>query len=381
MHGKFSRLRVGTAGMTAVAVLTLAACGSSSSPAATAANTSTAPSSSTGSSATAAPASGATSSAAVSTSAATGGSAKGGTIYNVVKLAGGGWFNRMETGNKKWVSMNAGFTVEQKSGSDSSPEKQIAVLSNLIPQKPVAISVVPNDPQSLQAVLKRAHDAGIVIVSQEAAGMKNTDADIEAFQGADYGAHQMDLLAKCIGSAGGQYAQFVGALTVTSHMDWAAGALAQAKAHYPSITRIGDPISSNESEDTAYEQTKQLLAKYPNIKGILGAASTDVAGAGRAVAEAGKSGSICVVGTSLPSISGALLKTGAVDEITFWDPALAGEAMLNAAKMLLGGQKIVTGSNLGVAGYSNMTQDQSSTTYYGNAWVDVTSANAAQYPF
>ncbi|MDX6206417.1 MAG: simple sugar transport system substrate-binding protein, partial [Frankiales bacterium] len=198
MHGKITRLHIGTAGMTAVAVLTLAACGSNSSPAATAANTSTAPSSSTGSSAAAAPASGATNSGAVSTSAATGGSAKGGAIYNVVKLAGGGWFNRMETGNKKWASMNAGFTVEQKSGSDSSPEKQIAVLSNLIPQKPVAISVVPNDPQSLQAVLKRAHDAGIVIVSQEAAGMKNTDADIEAFQGANYGAHQMDLLAKCI---------------------------------------------------------------------------------------------------------------------------------------------------------------------------------------
>jgi simple sugar transport system substrate-binding protein len=312
----------------------------------------------------------------------TAGGKTGGTIYNVVKLSGGGWFNRMEVGNKEWVQQHSGYKVVQTAGADSSPEKQIAVLSDLIPQKPVAFTVVPNDPKSLESVLKRVQDAGIIVVSQEAAGMKNTNADIEAFDGPTYGAHQMDLLAKCMGTGGGKYAQFVGALTVTSHMQWAQGALDQAKAKYPSITRIGDPISSDESQDKAYQRTKELLARYADIKGILGAASTDVAGAGRAIQEAGKAGQVCVIGTSLPSISGDLMKTGAVDEITFWDPGLAGQAMLNAAKMLADRGAIKTGADLSVEGYNKLTQDKDSpTTFYGSAWVDVTTANAGKYQF
>ena len=73
-------------------------------------------------------------------------------------------------------------------------------------------------------------------------------------------------------------------------------------------------------------QAKEILAKYPNIKGFQGSASTDVAGIGRAVEEAGLQDKVSVVGTSLPSIAGDLLTTGAIDAIGFWDPAVAGAA-------------------------------------------------------
>ena len=302
------------------------------------------------------------------------------SYVNIVKLAGGDWFNRMDVGNQEWATAN-NATVRQTAGDDSSPEKQIAVINGVIPQKPAAITVVPNSPASLEAVLKRAQEAGIVVVTHEAAGIKNTDADIEAFDNEEYGAHQMDLLSDCMGGTG-QYAHMVGGLTVASHMAWVKGAADQAKGTYPGITSIGDPISSDESADNAYQRTKELLAKYPDLKGVLGSASTDVVGIGKAVAEMGKAGKVCVIGTSLPSYTKDQLQSGAITAITFWDPALAGKAMLAIARKLQNGEKIVAGTDLGIPGYDNLTQSSDSpTTFYGSAWVDVTAKNFQDYPF
>lgn len=303
-----------------------------------------------------------------------------GSYVNVVKLSGGDWFNRMEVGNQEWANENDA-TVRQTAGDDSSPEKQISVINGVIPQKPTAITVVPNSPEALESVLQRARDAGIIVVTHEGAGIKNTDADIEAFNDHEYGAHQMDLLAECMGGSG-SYAHLVGGLTVASHLAWVEGAEGRAESEYVDVKSIGDPISSEESADNAYQRTKELLAKYPDIKGFLGAASTDVVGIGKAVSEAGRTDDICVVGTSLPSYTNDMLESGAIDTITFWDPALAGKAMLTIADLLANGEKLADGTDLGIPGYESLTQsEESATTFYGSAWVDVTKDNAGDYAF
>lgn len=315
------------------------------------------------------------------TSGATSGGASGGqrTIVNVVKLAGGDWFNRMEVGNQEYAKEH-GIKVTQTAGDDSSEEKQIAVINDLIAQKPSALTVVPNTPASLENVLARAKSNGIVVVTGEAAGMKGVDADVEAFVNQDYGAHQLDLLAKCMGDSG-TFAHFVGSLTTTSHNEWVEGANARL-SKYPNIKSIGDPISSDESQDTAYQRAKELLAKYPDIKGFIGSASTDIAGIGRAIQEAGKQDSTCVVGTSTPAIVGTLIDDGSVDVITGWDPALQGKAMLAAAELILDGKTLQDGQDLGIDGYTKLVQDKNSpTTFYGNAWIDITKDNTKDYPF
>lgn len=311
----------------------------------------------------------------------TNGGADNQTVINIVKLSGGDWFNRMDVLDQEWVAENPGWTVAQRAGDDASEEKQIAIINDAIPQKPLALTVVPNSPQSVEAVLKRAQDAGIIVVTHEAPDIKNASANIEAFDNNAYGAFQMDKLADCMGGEG-QYAHIVGSLTVASHNAWAKGALAEAEANYPGITRVADPISSDENEDTAYQRTKELLSTYPDIKGFLGSASTDIAGIGRAVAEAGRADSTCVIGTSTPSTAGELLKTGAVDVITGWDPGLAGQAMLEAVQILKDGGTLEDGMNLNVPGYEAMTKDPDQKhNFYGDAWIAITPDNMSDYPF
>ena len=87
----------------------------------------------------------------------------------------------------------------------------------------------------------------------------------------------------------------------------------------------------------------------------------------------------CVVGTSLPSIAGQYLESGAVKAINFWDPADAGYLMQKIGVMLLKSERITDGMDLGLPGYNKVKLDGK--VIYGQAWVDVTKENAAKYPF
>ena len=72
----------------------------------------------------------------------------------------------------------------------------------MIPQKPTAITVVPNSPETLQNVLGQARGQGIKVVSHEATGIQNADIDIEAFDNAAFGRQIMQNLAQCMGQQG-----------------------------------------------------------------------------------------------------------------------------------------------------------------------------------
>jgi simple sugar transport system substrate-binding protein len=263
--------------------------------------------------------------------------------------------------------------------TDASAEKQAKMVEDLIAQKVTGIGIVPNDVASIDGVIKKAKKAGIKVVTHEAGGIKNADANIEAFENAAYGAVMMDNLATCMGNSG-KYVAFVGTLTNGSHNEWVAGAYEQAKSKYPNITRVEDPIESKEDADVAYNKTKELLKKYPDLKGFEGSSANDVVGIGRAVEELGLNDKVCVMGTSIPSMTNKLLQTGAIDKIFFWDSALAGQAMLNMLELLNKGQKIKAGMDLKVKGYNKITVSKTNPkSFNGAAWVIVDKNNASKY--
>jgi simple sugar transport system substrate-binding protein len=295
-----------------------------------------------------------------------------------VKLIGVGWFDNMDKGIKAWAKSNK-VDATMTGATDASPEKQSKMVEDLIAQKVTGIGIVPNDVASIDGVIAKAKRAGIKVVTHEASAIKNADANIEAFNNAAYGAVIMDNLATCMGNAG-QYAAFVGTLTNGSHNEWVAGALAQAKKKYSGITRVEDPIESKENAETAYDKTKELIKKYPNIKGIQGSSANDVVGIGKAVEELGLNDKVCVMGTSIPSMTSKYLTTGAIDKIFFWDSALAGKAMLNMLEILNKGGKITPGMNLKVPGYNKITKAKGSAKgWEGSAWVIVDKNNMAKY--
>jgi simple sugar transport system substrate-binding protein len=299
-------------------------------------------------------------------------------IVTVVKLMGVQWFDRMEQGVRKFATDNPEVTTEEMGPPQADAALQVQMIQDLIAKRVNAICVVPNSPETLEPVLKRAMSRKIVVIGHEGADLQNVDHDIEAFDNVAYGEHLMEAMATRTNGEG-EYAIFVGHLTAKSHNQWADGAIALQKTKYPKMKLVTERIESNEDQQTAYAKTKELLRTYPNLKAIQGSAATDTAGIGLAIEEAGLQGKIAVVGTSLVSVSGKYLQSGSVSMISFWDPSLAGYVMNKLALILLKGEKVTEGMNLGVTGYEKV--HLVGKVVYGKAWVDVTKENMKDYSF
>ncbi|HEY85438.1 MAG TPA: autoinducer 2 ABC transporter substrate-binding protein [Chloroflexi bacterium] len=300
------------------------------------------------------------------------------TFVTVVKIAGINWFNRMEEGVVAWGKDN-GVNATLVGPAEADAAQQIPIIEDLIAQGVDALCIIPMDPTQLDPVLKKAMDAGITVITHEASNQGNMHYDIEAFDNVAFGAGLMDRLAAEMGEEG-EYAVFVGSLGSKTHNEWADGGIGRQAEAYPNMTMVGDKNESFDDAEIAYQKTKEILAAYPNIKGFQGSASTDVAGIGRAIEEAGLQDEVAVVGTSLPSIAGDLLFSGAIDAIGFWDPSVAGAACNQIALMKLNGEKVGEGTDLGIDGYNKLIL-VGDNVLYGNAAVYVDDTNAKDYPF
>lgn len=295
----------------------------------------------------------------------------------VVKSTGFNWFKRMEVGVKEFGAEN-GINAVQVGPSKADSAMQLRSLEDAIAQKPAVLAVVPLDAATLESALKKARDRNIVVITHESADMKNMDYNVEAFDNAAYGRHLMEEMAKRMNYEG-KYAVFVGSLTQTTHNAWVDAAIGLQKQKYPKMQLVGTKNESHDDVLKAKQITKDLLKAHPDLKGIQGSDALDVVGAGQAVEEAGKGGKITIVGTSIPSYAGALMKSGTISLITAWDPALAGKAMNKVAQIVTSGGKITNGMNLGVPGYEKI--NLVGKVIYGSAWLDMDVSNLDKYNF
>lgn len=299
------------------------------------------------------------------------------TITTVVKIAGIAWFNRMDEGVKQYAK-DTGQNAAEVGPASADAALQNQMVEDLIAKKADAITVVPNSPESMEPVLKKALDNKIVVIGHEGSDLKNVTYDLEAFDNAAFGEHLMDVLAKNMHEEG-EYAVFVGHLTAKTHNQWVDAAIGRQKKMYPKMTLVADKQESLEDQQVAYTKTKELLQAHPNLKGIQGSASTDVAGAALAIEDAGLGGKVSVVGTSLPSIAGPYIQSGSIAQISFWDPAKAGYAVDKVALMALEGKPVTDGMDLGVEGYEKVILKGHVIT--GQAWVDCNKENVAKFSF
>lgn len=305
------------------------------------------------------------------------------TIVTVVKVTGENWFKRMEEGVVEFGKTTPGVTASQTGPAKADSAQQLRLIEDLVAKKVTAIAVVPMDPSALEGVFKRAMDRGIKVVTHEADTAKNTLVDIEAFNNTAFGARLNERLATCMGGSG-KWTSFVGSLGSLTHVQWADGGAANAKAKHAEMVLVDAKNESFNDANKAYEKAKEILKKHPDIKGFQGGSAIDVIGIGRAVEEAGLESKTCVVGLGLPKDSGKYLETGAIDGIGFWDPKDAGLVMNKVTKLLIDGKPITDGMDLGVKGYENVKVTKgagSGVIVTGQAWVDVDKNNYKQYPF
>ena len=267
------------------------------------------------------------------------------------------WFVRMDTGVKE-VADETGVNCYQIDTGTIDATKQAQLVEDLIAQGVDAICVVPVDMESMDSTLKKAKDAGIVVITHEGADLKNVDYDIEAFSNEGYGAFIMQNLAEAMGEEG-VYTTMVASLTNGSHNEWADAAVEYQKEHYPNMTLLED-----------------------NLKGIMGTSSFDAPGVARAIQELGLVDKFFTSGTGMPADNAELLKSGVIKSLTLWDPAKSGEAMVDLACKVLAGEEIGAPVNLNVDGYTEMNfREGSETVLEGQGWITIDADNVDDFGF
>ncbi|MDO4939404.1 MAG: substrate-binding domain-containing protein [Lachnospiraceae bacterium] len=290
------------------------------------------------------------------------------------------WYMRVEKGINEYRD-ETGINASFNGPATSDPTETVSLIKDLISQKVDALIINVDCQDAVEPALKDAREAGILVISTEGTGMTNRDYDVEPCDNKYYGEYMMQGLAKQMGEKG-KYVVMVGDLTSTSHNAWADAAIAYQKENYPDMELIDERLESQVNAEVAYERAKEILKKYPDLGGILGCSSFDPLGASKAIKELGLDCKTFGNGTMLTDEE--VLKDGTLEAITFWDPGLTAKAMCNLAVQILdnggkGDGVVKEGMNLGYEGYDNCVVDGQC--IYGNALVYGTVDNFDEYPF
>src|SRR6056297_490201 len=160
-------------------------------------------------------------------------------IAVVVKITGIPWFNRLEEGVLR-AGEELNVNAYQVGPTDADPAQQVKIVEDLIAKGVDAICVVPNDANAMEPVLKKARENGIIVLTHESPDQKNADWDIEVIDNVAFGEKNFETLAQGMGGEG-EFAVFVGSLTVPLHNLWADIGLAMEEK-YPNMKLVTERI-------------------------------------------------------------------------------------------------------------------------------------------
>ena len=262
----------------------------------------------------------------------------------VVKIGGIPWFNAMDAGIKE-QGAKLGLDAFMVGPTSADPALQVRAIEDLIAQGVKVIGVVPNDAKVLEPVLAKAKEAGIFVITHESPGQKGADWNFELASSTGFGEAHAKLLAEKMGGKG-EYAVFVGSLTVPLHNAWADAAVAYLKANYPDMKLVGERYGVAEDMDKSRSTALDLISAHPDLKGFLAFGSQGPIGAGRAVEERRKTGEIFVLGPFSPGQGQKLIKSGAISGGFMWNPKQAGEVFVTMADRLIKGESVKDGDDI-----------------------------------
>lgn len=269
------------------------------------------------------------------------GSALANDMVNISKIDGMPWFNRMAEGVVQ-AGKDNNINAYQVGPSNTDAPQQVKLIEDLIAKKVSVISIVPNDANALEPVLKKAKQNGIVVLTNESVGQPSADWDIEIIDNAQFAADYVEEVAKAMGGKGG-YVIYVGGLTVPQHNLWADLFVNYQKEHYPDMFEVTRRMPVAENINDARRTTIDLVKAHSDLKAVVSFGSQGPIGAGLAVKEKRLKNKLNVFGMMIPSQAANLIKSGDITMGITYDPANAGYALAAVAAKVLKGEKIEDG--------------------------------------
>jgi ribose transport system substrate-binding protein len=238
---------------------------------------------------------------------------------------------------------------------DFNPVTQVPVLDAVIARAPDAILIAPTDTTQLIEPLRKAHDAGIPVITvdtfiddgsyQDGAGDGDFPLSYVASDNVLGGRMAARALAEAIGGEGKVYVSNVNpGISTTDQRE--EGFKLEMAENFPNVEVLETQFNENDANNAA-SQLQAVFARNPDLSGVFGANLFSALGAANGVQQAGKSGEIRVIAFDAPTSIVDNIKSGLVDVAIAQHPAEIGYYGVVSAFAHLNGQSIPTAIGTG----------------------------------
>jgi ribose transport system substrate-binding protein len=252
------------------------------------------------------------------------------------------FFKTMEEGARKFAAADGTFElIPVGMNSETDIDTQVAAMENFVVKKVDLIVVAPADSVGMVTSVKRAIDAGITVVNfdvtldKQALKKAGLPEDF-LFVGPD-NAVGAEMVGDHLGETLGKGAKVI----IIEGNPGADNAKQRKEGFMRSVDKFGlkllDSKTAHWETEEANTLMTNLLTKYPDVQGIMCANDSMALGVEKAIAAAGKTGKIQIVGFDNIGAVQNLIKEGKVlATIDQFGPEMAANAIKIGMRIMQG---------------------------------------------
>jgi rhamnose transport system substrate-binding protein len=230
----------------------------------------------------------------------------------------------------------------QTGPSETSPSAQVSYINTLSQQKTDVIVVSANDKDAICGALNEARQAGAKVVTYDS-DTKPECRDLFINQATAEGiaASQIKLISDAVGPDGGEIAILSASANATNQNSWIEMMKTElAKPEYAKL-KLVDTVYGDDDDQKSFTEAQGLMAKHPNLKGIISPTTVGVAAAARYLSGSTYKGKVQLTGLGTPNQMRTFVKDGTVKAFALWNPADLGYLAAYAGGALASG--LITG--------------------------------------
>jgi rhamnose transport system substrate-binding protein len=269
------------------------------------------------------------------------------TIALMPKSKGNAYFISCKQGADE-AAKELGVELLFDGPTDPDPAKQNEIIENWITLGVDAIAAACENKEGISTALRKAKQKGIKVLTYDSdANPDARDFFVNQATPEGIGNALMDEAGRLCDDSG-EFAIITASLTAANMNEWQKYIEARRSSKHPNMRMVA-LRPCDDLKDKAQSEATALLSANPNLKLIMAICSPAVPGAAEAVKQAGKTGTVKVIGLGLPSENRKYVKDGVTQSVILWKTIDLGYLTINATAALAKGE-LKPGANTYKAG-------------------------------
>lgn len=270
-------------------------------------------------------------------------------IAVIVKSANSNYWQNVQKGAQAAAKELPNMTVTfQGPASESAVADEVNMVVNAVNRKVSGIVLAAADPDALVPAIKLAWEAHIPVVLIDSAVSADAATYYQSFLSTD-NTRAGELCAQRMIEKVGK----TGKIAVMSYVPGAGSEIGRVGGFINYIKQhsnlmIVGPFYSQAQMANALNQTTDVLAANPDLKGIYGANEPTAVGMARAISQAGKAGKLVAIGFDGNEDLQNFVKDGTLDSIIVQSSYKMGLDSVTAVAKVIGGTAVPKNIDTGV---------------------------------